>query len=146
MKKAWYLVYGAAVFASATAIASVTPPQPGATRCEFGTVYESTKSGTAILVMRIGSGSNSFQADGSGPKQQGVALDFFLTDSGERGAIYGPMRSYMFATDLDTLTQLGYRWKNAEPDPDGFFRVLSDDGQNELFTLTYVGCAPNREN
>jgi hypothetical protein len=110
------------------------------TACQFGAVYKAG-SGQTLIVRRFGTGWSSFQANGTGPKQAGMALDFVLTDGGEKGAIYGPMRSQMFPIDLRTLDRLGYSWKPAPADPGGFFRVLSHDGQDELFTLTYVGCA-----
>jgi hypothetical protein len=130
------LVAAAQVTSSPTA-----QKQQGSAICRFGAVYKTLGSGKTIIVKRFGTGSNSFQANGAGPKQAGMALDFVLTDGGDRGAIYGPMRSHMFAVDLSTLKRLGYRWEPAHPDPDGFFRVLSDDGQSELFTFTYVACA-----
>jgi hypothetical protein len=70
-----------------------------------------------------------------------VAFDL-VTPMGERGAIFGPMRSSMFVSDPDTLTKAGYTWGEAVPtDPGGFYRVLDDNGADELFTLSYVGCA-----
>jgi hypothetical protein len=52
------------------------------------------------------------------------------------------MRSSMFVSDPETLTKAGYTWEEDVPkDPDGIYRVVSDDGQGELFTLSYVGCA-----
>src|SRR5437868_9961567 len=123
------------------AVALVAAAGPhSATACNHGVIYK-TESGKTIVAKRFGTGSNSFLADGRGLKQAGMALDFVLTVGGEKGAIYGPIRSYMFAVDLSTLQRLGYRWKKAQADPGGFFRVLSDDGQNELLTFTYVGCA-----
>jgi hypothetical protein len=65
-----------------------------------------------------------------------------VTQTGERGAIAGPMRSSMFVSDPETLAKAGYTWEQDVPkDPDGIYRVVSDDGQSELFTLSYVGCA-----
>jgi hypothetical protein len=106
--------------------------------CLNGTAYKVSTTGETVVVKRSGIGESVF-SPGDKP-QTGMALDL-VTQTGERGAIFGPMRSYMFATDPETLTKHGYQWSPASPDPDGFYRVMSDDGQNELFTLSYLGCA-----
>lgn len=112
---------------------------PAAASCSNGAVYTSMQSGQSILVKRIGSGWNQFTPDGA--KQAAIALDLVFAD-GQRGAIFGPMRSVMFQVDRQFLAAEGYTWQPASRDPQGFFRVLSDDGQEERLTLTYVGCAP----
>ena len=106
--------------------------------CPNGTAYEVSTTGETVVVKRSGIGQSVFSPGGE--PQVGMALDL-VTQTGERGAIFGPMRSYMFASDPETLTRDGYRWESVSPDPDGFYRVMSDDGQNELFTLSYLGCA-----
>ena len=106
--------------------------------CPNGAAYEVSTNGETIIVKRFGIGETEF-AKGAGP-QAGMALDL-VTATGERGAIAGPMRSYMFVTDPDTLTKQGYQWHPVSADPGGFYRVMSDDGQSELFILSYVGCA-----
>jgi hypothetical protein len=131
----------------AASFISASTPTPNRTEaiCKYGAIYR-TLSGKhkRIIVTRYGYGSNSFQPDGSGPKQAGVALEFVVEKTGERGAIYGPMRSHMFVTDLAVLKRLGYRWGKVAADPGGFYRVLSDDGDKEIFTFDYVGCARHR--
>lgn len=112
---------------------------PATASCPNGAVYTSMQSGQSILVKRIGSGMSQFTPGGD--KQAAIALDFVLAD-GQRGAIFGPMRSVMFPVESRFLTAEGYTWQPAGHDPQGFFRVLSDDGQAERFILTYVGCAP----
>ncbi|MGX5722383.1 hypothetical protein [Shinella zoogloeoides] len=122
----------------ATIVSLAFAPGAKAENCKKGAVYQSLQSGSKIVVKRIGSGKSDFT--GIGRKQAAMALDFF-TDDGQRGAIYGPMRSIMFPADVKELTKDGFRWRPASADPNGFFRVMTDDGQNEIFTLTYVGCA-----
>lgn len=112
-----------------------------AAECSHGATYKVSGSERTIVAMRLATGTSSFQAGGSGPRQAGIALEF-VTDTGDRGYIYGPMRSYMFATDASVLRKLGYRWSKVRSDPQGFFRVLTDDGQRELFTFVSKGCAP----
>ena len=106
--------------------------------CPNGTAYKVSANGETIVVKRFGIGETEF-AQGAGP-QPGMALDF-VTQTGIRGAVFGPMRSIMFVTDPETLTKAGYQWEPASPDPDGVYRVMSDDGQSEMFTLSYAGCA-----
>lgn len=106
--------------------------------CKKGAAYKVSTSGVIVVVKRVGSGRTSF-APGARP-QPSVALDL-ITPYGDRGVIFGPMRSVMFPTELRYLKNDGYRWKKASADPGGFFRVLTDDGKRERFTLTYVGCA-----
>lgn len=119
-------------------ISLAVAPSAVAATCKKGAVYQSMQSGSKIVVKRIGSGKSDFT--GTGRKQAAMALDF-VTDDGQRGAIYGPMRSIMFPADVKGLTKDGFRWRAASSDPNGFFRVLTDDGQSEIFTLTYVECA-----
>lgn len=111
---------------------------PAAAVCQKGAVYNSQATGHTIVVKRVGFGKSRFTP--GGPLQAGVALDI-RTPDGERGALFGPMRSYMFLTDLKYLKRDGYRWQAAGADPNGFYRVLTDDGQSERFTLTFVSCA-----
>src|SRR3954464_15782587 len=129
----------------AASLISASPPAPSRNEaiCKYGAIYR-TFSGKRIIVRRYGTGMSSFQADGSGPRQVGTALDFVVEKTGERGAIYGPMRSYMFVTDLAVLNRQGYRWRSVPADPGGFYRVLSDDGQDEIVTFPCVGCARPR--
>ena len=130
------------LLAAALSAAPSTPPAVPlhSAICQFGSIYK-IGSGKTIIVKRFGVGINSFQSNGAGPKQAGMALDFIIANGGESGAVYGPMRSSMFPTDLSNLDRLGYRWEKPQADPGGFFRVLSDDGQHELFMFRFVGCA-----
>ncbi len=109
-----------------------------AVTCHKGVLYRSATDTRTVLVKRIGTGMSPFSY--TGPAQPGMALDL-ITPLGQRGAIYGPMRSYMFITDLRNLTEQKYKWRAADADPGGFFRILTGDGKREFMTLTYVGCA-----
>ena len=64
------------------------------------------------LVKHFGIGKSEFAA-GAGP-QTGMALDL-VTQAGERGAVFGPMRSMMFVSDPDTLTKAGYQGSLLRP-------------------------------
>jgi hypothetical protein len=46
----------------------------------------------------------------------------------------------MFATDLETLEANGFSWGPAPKDTGGFFRVLTDDGTNEIFHFEFQKC------
>jgi hypothetical protein len=105
--------------------------------CKNGAVYE-VSTGFLIVVTRMGTGEVDFAR--SGVAQSAVALDFFLPHTGDRGFIYGPQRSYMFATDLETLEANGFSWGPAPKDTGGFFRVLTDDGTNEIFHFEFQKC------
>jgi hypothetical protein len=106
--------------------------------CPKGALFESGSTGAKILVTHIGIGQSRFAQGGT--LQAGIALEI-LSKEGERGAIFGPMRSYMFVTDPDYLEKEGYQWQPVEEDKDGFYRVLSDDGKSELFTMVFLKCA-----
>jgi hypothetical protein len=107
--------------------------------CPNGAVYSVEPAGKTVVVKRFGIGESEF-APGK-PPLPGMALDL-VTDTGERGALFGPMRSSMFITDPDTLTEHGYKWRPVTADPGGVYGVVSDDGETKLYTLYYVGCAP----
>jgi hypothetical protein len=81
--------------------------------CPNGAVYKIDTTGKTLVVKRRGIGQSRFTTDG--PLQYGMALDL-VTEDGQRGAIFGPMRSYMFVSDPDTLTKHGYTWKPALAD------------------------------
>lgn len=109
-----------------------------AEECPKGAIYRISESPHTLLVKRIGVGKSNFTQNG--PPQTGIAIDL-VTSEGQQGAIFGPMRSYMFMVEnAGVLTSEGYKWEPAQADPGGFFRVLSDDGQKELFYLTYIKC------
>lgn len=127
----------ASIFAAAALACSLGAAQADDI-CPNGAAYKVSTTGETVVVKHSGFGQSVFSPGGK--PQTGMALDL-VTRTGERGAIAGPMRSYMFATDPETLTKHGYRWNPVSADPGGFYRVVSDDGQNELFTLSYVGCA-----
>ena len=107
--------------------------------CANGAIYKIEPADRTVVVKRFGIGKSAF-APGA-PPIDGMALDL-VTDTGERGAIFGPMRSSMFVTDPDTLTKAGYTWQPVTADPGGVYTVLDDDGQRPLFSFSYVGCAP----
>ena len=124
------------VFAGAALTCSFGVAQADDT-CPNGAAYGVSTTGETIVVKRSGVGESVFSPGGA--PQAGMALDL-VTQTGARGAIFGPMRSYMFVSDPETLTKGGYRWDPASADPGGFYRVISHDAQSELFTLSYVGC------
>ena len=105
--------------------------------CANGAVYE-VSTGFLVVVTRMGHGQVDFNR--SGNAQSAVALDFFLPHTGDRGVIFGPQRSYMFATDFDYLEASGFTWGPAPEDAGGFFRVMTDDGHNEMFVFEFQRC------
>ncbi len=105
--------------------------------CPSGAVYE-VSTGFLVVVTRMGHGQVDFTR--SGNALPAVALDFFLPHTGDRGVIFGPQRSYMFATDLDYLDANGFSWGSAPEDDGGFFRVMTDDGHDEMFFFEFQRC------
>lgn len=105
--------------------------------CSNGAVYE-VSTGFLVVVTRMGHGQVDFTR--SGNAQSAVALDFFLPHTGDRGVIFGPQRSYMFATDLDYLETSGFTWGSVPQDEGGFFRVMTDDGHSEMFYFVFQRC------
>ena len=87
--------------------------------CPNGAAYRVSTTGETIVVKRSGVGESVFSPGGA--PQAGMALDL-VTQTGERGAIFGPMRSYMFVP-------IRKRYQGRLPDPGGFYRVISDDAQ-----------------
>src|SRR3954449_873778 len=82
--------------------------------CPNGAAYKVSTTGETIVLKHSGIGKSEF-SPGAGP-QYGMALDL-VTQTGERGAVVGPMRSMMFVSDPETLTKAGYQWDQVSADP-----------------------------
>lgn len=118
------------------------PPthQDATPSCNLGAIYTST-SGKKLIIKRVGIGSIHYPGDEADLERPTLAVDFIITEGGVRGAIVGQTPSWMYAADPDYIDRLPMRWSPPDADPDRFFRVMSDDGEEELFTFNFVRCA-----
>ncbi|TPI40947.1 hypothetical protein FJW07_06685 [Mesorhizobium sp. B3-1-9] len=76
-------------------------PEALSKSCPKGVLFKEIKSGIVVTVIRQGQGKAVFTQDKH--RLQAATAVEILTKEGERGFIYGPMRSYMFAVDPDVV-------------------------------------------
>ncbi|TPL00257.1 MULTISPECIES: hypothetical protein [unclassified Mesorhizobium] len=107
--------------------------------CPRGVLFKSLESGALTTVIRQGFGKAFFTME-KDQLQPAAAAELKGENEGEHAFIYGPSRSYMFLTDEDFVKD--FTWRPAETDPNAFYTVRTDDGDQTRFTLVDVGCAP----
>lgn len=120
--------------------AAQSEDQPGvlSKSCPKGVLFRTSESGIVVTVVRQGFGKAVFTQD-KNLLQPATAAEL-VTKDGDHGFIYGPMRSYMFAVDPETLKD--FTWRPAETEPDAFYTVRTDEGDETRFNLVDIGCAP----
>lgn len=101
-----------------------------AAECPHGLVYEDLKNGTRYTVTRAGSGRDVTAS---------LVLDV-IGFNGQVGRINGFMRSEMQLADPTSSEPVFWQEPPLEEEDGGFYRLV-DNGE-ELFTMTFVGCAP----
>lgn len=114
-------------------------PETLSKSCPKGVLFKSLESGAVVTVIRQGFGKAFFTKE-KDHLQVGMAAELKGQNEGERAFIYGPMRSYMFLTNQDAVKN--FTWRAAESDPNAFYTVRTDDGDETRFTLEDMGCAP----
>jgi len=113
-------------------------PETLSKNCPKGVLFKASGSGIVVTVLRQGHGKAVFTENKH--RLQAATAAEILTKEGERGFIYGPMRSYMFAVDPEIVED--FEWRPAETELHAFYTVRTDDGTEALFTLHDIGCAP----
>lgn len=116
-----------------------TPPDALSKSCPRGVLFKSLESGALTTVIRQGFGKAFFTME-KDQLQPAKAAELKGENEGEHAFIYGPRRSYMFLTNEDFVKD--FTWRPAETDPNAFYTVRTDDGDETRFTLVDVGCAP----
>lgn len=114
-------------------------PEALSKSCPRGVLFKSLESGALTTVIRQGFGKAFFTME-KDQLQPATAAELKGENEGEHAFIYGPRRSYMFLTDEDFVKD--FTWRPAETDPNAFYTVRTDDGDETRFTLVDVGCAP----
>ncbi|TPJ32004.1 hypothetical protein [Mesorhizobium sp. B2-8-3] len=113
-------------------------PEALSKSCPKGVLFKEIKSGIVVTVIRQGQGKAVFTQDKH--RLQAATAVEILTKEGERGFIYGPMRSYMFAVDPDVVKD--FEWRPAETEYQAFYTLRDDDGNEALLNFVDIGCAP----
>jgi len=113
-------------------------PEAISKSCPKGVLFKAYDSGIVVTVLRQGRGKAVFTENKH--RLQAATAAEIVTKEGERGFIYGPMRSYMFAVDPEVVQD--FEWRPAETELHAFYTVRTDDGTEALFTLHDIGCAP----
>ncbi|MEZ2329952.1 hypothetical protein AB6802_09525 [Mesorhizobium sp. RCC_202] len=114
-------------------------PETLSKSCPKGVLFKSLESGALTTVIRQGFGKAFFTKE-KDQLQPATAAELKGENEGEQAFIYGPRRSYMFLTDADAVKN--FTWRPAETDPNAFYTVRTDDGDETRFTLVDLGCAP----
>ncbi|MDX8514954.1 hypothetical protein [Mesorhizobium captivum] len=113
-------------------------PETLSKSCPTGVLFKELASGIIVTVVRQGYGKAVFTEDKH--RLQAATAAEILTKEGDRGFIYGPMHSYMFAVDQDVVKN--FEWRPAESEFHAFYTLRDDSGDEALLNFVDIGCAP----